>query len=363
MSCAAPYPPKRPKLSSPSAPAASLTTSSLRPVLSPICLGHKMTIKRKKSRKPRWKMKTRSTWRERSNQLRTQTLGQSSQLKVCWLLPRVLAFKALHIGTFCGSVCVWWQGGQGSNQTEGQRIEVPFRRRTASASCDPWLSQGGGWFEFRQQLDRKREGDVFQRYSWKQESLVTTWCWSCSGCLEENASYSTCTACTVGPSHWTNTADRGELCLRQVFWGRCVVPPSSKVAAVKDKGRTTVIQRGLDLKQVVVAKFRSMGCRSAIKDNNAWVFDNRLGGFYIWQLFFGRPVGWNTCRTFSRNHLATWKTPNNIQQHGESPWSSLAQVSNRLYWESFCWSHPILCHFKSSYYPTYDSWTYYYIFI
>lgn len=47
------------------------------------------------------------------------------------------------------------------------------------------------------------------------------------------------------------------------------MPPSSKVAAVKDKGRTTVIQRGLDLKQVVVAKFRSMGCRSAIKDNNA----------------------------------------------------------------------------------------------
>lgn len=45
------------------------------------------------------------------------------------------------------------------------------------------------------------------------------------------------------------------------------MPPSSKVAAVKDKGRTTVIQRGLDLKQVVVAKFLSMGCRSAIKDN------------------------------------------------------------------------------------------------
>ena len=53
--------------------------------------------------------------------------------------------------------------------------------------------------------------------------------------------------------------------------------------------------------------------------------NNRLGGFYIWQLFFGRLVGRNTCRTFSRNHLAKWKTPNNIQ-HGESPWSSLAQA-------------------------------------
>ena len=75
----------------------------------------------------------------RSKQLRTQTLGQPSQLKVHWLLPRVLASKAQHThkpGKFCSRVAVFacdWKEDREAIKPKGTGLKSP-RKRTRLAS-------------------------------------------------------------------------------------------------------------------------------------------------------------------------------------------------------------------------------------
>ena len=225
------------------------------------------------------------------------------------------------------SMCIWLQRGQRNYQTEEQRVWVSYKNRKDLASWDPQHFLERGWSHFHSRSDLLWQCGAFL---WAVQAdgsktglwPLLWWSWSCCGWVEDNASYSIAVQLDLHRD-WKNALGGRDFGLQTVrlrsksSWD-C---PNAGAAFNEDcytcekqlKGevRVDLSDRGFDLKrlaeeakQEIVAKFKSLGCRNAIGDNNAWVLHNCLGGFCTLHVFFGRLVGWNRCWTFRRNALA-----------------------------------------------------------